>query len=187
MAGRRQEARLCVIEEVAASAVRLLSRYISVGADGDATERAICPPATTIKRGPLWITKGIDMNKPMNVVITAMFVISGCVSDSAHSPAPPDATVASTDQIQEVLSGKRLSSVTHKGNTFSMTFNPDGSEIFEEFGSQAQRERWEVVGDQVCISSPTYPRECSQVKVRGRDIWFVVPGTTRTRNHFTVQ
>lgn len=127
------------------------------------------------------------MNKPIKCLMTAMLVISGCVSNSAHSPAPPDATAVSPEQIHGLLSAKTLNSTTQEGKRFSMTFNSDGSEIFQESGSKAQRERWEVIGDQVCIASPSYPRECSQIKIKGGDIWFVVPGTTKTRNHFTVQ
>jgi len=125
------------------------------------------------------------MNLPMIFGFTSALIVAGCASDSGHSSAPPEAVALTGGQIPGALSGKRFKSVTWKGNPFSMTFNADGTEIFQESGSAPQKERWEIKGDQVCVSSPSYPEECSEVKALGQDLWFVMPGTQKTRNHFT--
>jgi hypothetical protein len=130
------------------------------------------------------------MNTPSFLTITAALSIttalgiSGCASDASHSPAPPEATMLSGEQIKSALSGKTFNSVTGTGKPFSMTFNPDRTEIFQEAGGLAQTERWVIEGDQVCISSPTYAKECSEVKATGQALWFIVPGTQKTRNRF---
>ena len=53
-------------------------------------------------------------------------------------------------------------------------------------GSDTQAERWSVAGGQVCVVSPTYPRECSVVKESNGELWFVDPSNGSVRNHFTV-
>jgi hypothetical protein len=122
------------------------------------------------------------MNIPVILTIAVAAFVAGCASDAGHSPAPPGATSLIGSQIPEALSGKTLKGTTRQQKPFTMKFSPDGTEIFQESGGPAQSERWVVKGNQVCVSSPTYPEECSEVKVSGQELWFIIPGTQKTRN-----
>ncbi len=138
--------------------------------------------------GPISTTKGLrSMNIPMILTVAVATFVAGCASDAGHSPAPPGATSLTGSQIPEALNGKTLKGTTWQKKPFTMKFHPDGTEIFQESGETAKSERWVVKGNQVCVSSPTYPEECSEVKVSGQELWFIIPGTQKTRNRMILE
>jgi hypothetical protein len=119
--------------------------------------------------------------------ITLAFV-AGCASTGpspGHEAVPADSNTLDDAKIAAALTGKELKTRSTSGQNVSMAFRSDGTEVFT-MGSQVQIEQWSVVGGQVCVVSPTYPRECSVVKEAHGELWFIDPSSGSVRNHFTV-
>lgn len=119
--------------------------------------------------------------------VTLAFV-AGCASTGpspGHEGVPTGANTLDDAQIRAALGGNELKTRSKSGQNVSMVFRPDGTEVFT-MGAETQVERWSVAGGQVCVVSPTYPRECSVVKESNGELWFVDPSNGSVRNHFTV-
>lgn len=132
------------------------------------------------------------MNSLTGVVVLSL-LLTGCANSGsdaaakAHAPAPENAKQLSGSEIQSVVIGRKHSSVTSTGHSFSETLNPDGTATIEISGDGKQRGSWVITDNIICVSYQKYGKECNIVRSDGNSIWFVDSEKHTTNNKFSSQ
>ena len=112
-----------------------------------------------------------------------MICLAGCVSNSnTYEPPPVPASAVTLDdgQINGTLVGKKFYGTTREGShPYSISFLPNGIDVFEMTPNAPEKERWTLENGVVCVIPNRYPAECSQVKVANNEYWFVDPKNGR--------
>lgn len=112
--------------------------------------------------------------------------LAGCVTGVAYQPPPVPASALTLDdaQIHSVLMGKKWYGTTREGShPYSISFSPDGTDVFEMAPNPPEKERWTLKDGVVCVIPKGYPTECSQVKAADNEYWFVDPANGRINAH----
>lgn len=129
----------------------------------------------------------------MNKVLFSAAVILcmvGCSSSGhqaaldAHADAPANVKQLSGSEINSTVIGRKHSSVTSSGYTFSETLSADGTAKILISSEAPQSGNWVITGDVICITYKKYGKECSKVLSDGVAIWFVDSVTNKTNNKF---
>lgn len=132
------------------------------------------------------------MNKLIIYPLLALF-ITGCSSSGhqaaadAHAAAPASAKQLTASEINSTVIGRKHSSVTSSGYSFSETLNPDGTAVITISGESMQKGSWVMTEDVICVSYQKYGKECNKVLSDGTAIWFVDSTTNKTNNKFSVK
>ncbi|MDI3394479.1 hypothetical protein QLG10_18765 [Pseudomonas sp. V98_8] len=92
------------------------------------------------------------------------------------------------EQIHSTMMGKKLYGTTRQGNhPYSISFFPDGTDVFEMAPNPPEKERWTLNKGVVCIIPKNYPTECSKVKVADNEYWFVDPKSGKVNAHLKLK
>jgi hypothetical protein len=131
------------------------------------------------------------MNKLLLPVAVALLVV-GCSSghqaaSDAHAAAPANAKQLSGSEINEVLIGRKHSSVTTTGYPFSETLNRDGTATINISSEPMQTGNWTITEDVICVSYKKYGEECNRVLSDGVSVWLVDKTKNTTNNKFSFQ
>ncbi|VVO44021.1 hypothetical protein [Pseudomonas fluorescens] len=112
-------------------------------------------------------------------------VLSGCVSSGGAptKPVPPSAKALNDAQIRNALIGNKLNNVQ---KPTSMSFNADGTEIFQRSGAKPQTLYWTVNDGVLCFAATGLRTECYRVKADNKDYWFVEPDSGKPRYQYTL-
>ncbi|MDB1114012.1 hypothetical protein [Pseudomonas extremaustralis] len=122
--------------------------------------------------------------------VILLLYLAGCTTSGAYRPPPvPAAAVTLNDeQIHDTLMGKRLYGTTLEGgHPYSISFSPDGVDVFEMAPNPPEREHWTLNQGVVCVIPKDYPKECSQVKVADNEYWFVDPKSGKVNAHLKLK
>lgn len=112
--------------------------------------------------------------------------LAGCATSSRYEPPPVPASAVTLDdgQVQSTLVGKKFYGTTREGShPYTMTFAPNGVEMFQMAPNNPEKEKWTSKDGVVCIEAKGYPTECSRVKVANNEYWFVDPKNARVNAH----
>lgn len=114
--------------------------------------------------------------------------LAGCAGSGGGSyqppPVPASAVTLDDQQIHGTLMNRKLYGTTREGShPYSITFSPDGTDVFEMAPNKPEKERWTLENGVVCVMPKGYPTECSQVKTANNEYWFVDPKTGRVNAH----
>ncbi|MHC8343751.1 hypothetical protein [Pseudomonas sp. RT6P73] len=120
--------------------------------------------------------------------ILLALVLSGCASSGGNTVKPVSASAVALDdqQVRSTLVGNKLNNVGTSGLPYSLSFNADGTEIFQMSGKQPETEYWTVKDGVICFTSPTIPKECYRLKKDKDDYWLVHPETGAVHYHYTL-
>jgi hypothetical protein len=115
-------------------------------------------------------------------------VLSGCASSGGNTVKPVSASAVALDdaQVRSTLVGNKLNNVGTSGLPYSLSFNADGTEIFQMSGKQPETEYWTVKDGVICFTSPKIPKECYRLKKDKDDYWLVHPQTGAVHYHYTL-
>lgn len=119
-----------------------------------------------------------------------LLVLAGCSTSSTYQPppVPASAVTLNDEQIQGTMMGKKLYGTTRQGNhPYSISFFPDGTDVFEMAPNPPEKERWTLNKGVVCIIPKNYPTECSKVKVADNEYWFVDPKSGKVNAHLKLK
>ena len=97
------------------------------------------------------------------------------------------ATVLSGPQLQQAVVGRTLASKSHRGISYTMLLNPDGTGVFVYSGATRDPLTWDIAGDVLCFHSKLSGTECNRVRVSGGGYDFVSSTTGALNNTYTVQ
>lgn len=114
--------------------------------------------------------------------------LAGCATTprSNYEPPPVPASAVTLDdaQITSALVGRKFYGTTREGShPFSMSFAPNGVEMFEMAPYKPEKEKWTLKDGVLCIEAKGYPTECGQVKTANNEYWFVDPNSGRVHGH----
>lgn len=112
----------------------------------------------------------------------------GCASTGGQvvKPVTPTAKALNDDEIRSTLIGKKLNNIGTTGRPYSLSFNADGTEIFQMSGNPPETEHWVVKDGVICFSSVKIPHECYRLKKDQEDYWLVNPDTGAVHYHYTL-
>jgi hypothetical protein len=118
----------------------------------------------------------------------AALVLTGCATSGGHTvkPIPPSAVALDDAQIRSTLIGNKLNNIGTSGNPYSLSFNADGTEIFQMSGKSPQTEHWTVKDGVICFIMPKDPTECYRLKKDKDDYWLVKPDTGEVHYSYTL-
>lgn len=122
------------------------------------------------------------------ICIFLSLVLSGCTSSGGNTVKPVSASAVALDdaQVRSTLVGNKLNNVGTSGLPYSLSFNADGTEIFQMSGKQPETEYWTVKDGVICFTSPKIPKECYRLKKDKDDYWLVHPQTGAVHYHYTL-
>ncbi|WP_282411091.1 hypothetical protein [Pseudomonas sp. PS02303] len=122
------------------------------------------------------------------ICIFLSLVLSGCASSGGNTVKPVSASAVALDdaQVRSTLVGNKLNNVGTSGLPYSLSFNADGTEIFQMSGKQPETEYWTVKDGVICFTSPKIPKECYRLKKDKDDYWLVHPQTGAVHYHYTL-
>ena len=122
------------------------------------------------------------------ICIFLSLVLSGCASSGGDTVKPVSASAVALDdaQVRSTLVGNKLNNVGTSGLPYSLSFNADGTEIFQMSGKQPETEYWTVKDGVICFTSPKIPKECYRLKKDKDDYWLVHPQTGAVHYHYTL-
>lgn len=115
-------------------------------------------------------------------------LICGCTSSGGTviKPVASTATALNDEQIRSTLIGHKLHNIGTTGRPYSLSFNADGTEIFQMSGNPPETEHWVVKDGVICFSSVKIPHECYRLKKDQDDYWLVNPDTGAVHYHYTL-
>jgi hypothetical protein len=119
-------------------------------------------------------------------MISLLALLAGCASSSSYQPpsVPANAVTLNDQQIHSTLMNKKLYGTTREGSRpYSITFSPDGTDVFQMAPNPPEKENWTLKEGVVCVIPKGYPTECSQVKVANNEFWLVDPKSGRVNAH----
>ena len=119
-----------------------------------------------------------------------LFCLAGCTTSGAYRPppVPASALTLNDEQIRGTLMGKKLYGTTLEGShPYSISFSPDGIDVFEMTPNPPEKERWTLNEGVVCVIPKDYPTECSQVKLANNEYWFVDPKSGKVNAHLKLK
>jgi hypothetical protein len=114
------------------------------------------------------------------------FSLAACATSPPYQPPPVPASAATLNdqQIHSTFMGKKLYGTTREGShPYSITFFPDGTDVFEMAPNKPETEHWTLNDGVVCVIAKGYPTECSQVKVANNEYWLVDPKNGKINAH----
>ena len=130
------------------------------------------------------------MIRLMTGLFAALFLAActtgGHAPNDAHAPAPSSAKQLNGDEIQRVLIGRKLESVTEKGEPFWQTLNPDGAAVIKIADYSKATGSWKLAGDVICVTYKEYGKECNTVRSDGVSVWLIDEVKQTTNNKFSV-
>lgn len=120
--------------------------------------------------------------------ILMVFFLSGCASSGSYviKPVTPSAVALDDNQVRSTLIGNKLNNIGTSGRPYTLSFNADGTEIFEMSGNPPETERWTVKDRVICFTSAKNPKECYRLKKDKDDYWLVHPDTGAVHYHYTL-
>lgn len=118
----------------------------------------------------------------------AALVLTGCVTSGGQhiKPIPPSAVALDDAQVRSTLIGNKLNNIGTTGLPYSLSFNADGSEIFQMSGNAPEKEYWTVKDGVICFKSVKNPNECYRMKKDQDDYWLVNPDTGAVHYSYTL-
>jgi hypothetical protein len=128
------------------------------------------------------------MKKTAYAYIVVSLITTGCGSSGGQviKPVTPTAQTLNDEQIRTTLIGKKLNNIGTTGRPYSLSFNADGTEIFQMSGNPPETEHWVVKDGVLCFSSVKIPHECYLLKKDQEDYWLVNPDTGAVHYHYTL-
>lgn len=123
--------------------------------------------------------------------LSTVLLLAACTTgerapNDAHAPAPTSARQLRGDEIQQVLIGRKLQSVTEKGEAFWETLSPGGAASIKIADYPEAKGNWTVAGDLICITYKEYGKECNTVRSDGVSVWMIDEVKKTTNNKFSV-
>ena len=117
-----------------------------------------------------------------------VLVLSGCATSGGNTvkPVSPSAVALDDEQVRSTLVGNKLNNIGTSGKPYSLSFNADGTEIFDMAGNPTETEYWTVKDGVICFTSPKIPKECYRLKKDKDDYWLVHPQTGAVHYHYTL-
>ncbi|WP_397450845.1 hypothetical protein [Pseudomonas sp. NA-150] len=129
------------------------------------------------------------MNVSALKLLAIAALLTGCASSgqSGIKPIPPSAVALDDAQIRSTLIGNKLLNVGTSGLPYSLSFNGDGTEVFQMSGNAPEVERWSTKDGVICFVTSKNPHECYRLKKDNDDYWFVKPDTGEVHFHYTLK
>ena len=130
------------------------------------------------------------MIRLLTTLSAALFLAACATSEhapnEAHAPAPTSARQLSGAEIHQVLIGRKLESVTEKGEPFWEVLSPGGAATIKIAKFPEAEGSWKVSGDVICVTYKSYGRECNTVRSDGVSVWLIDEFKKTTNNMFSV-